>query len=889
MEDTVSVILSGVKPQTLNCTEFLDGFKFATRLLSCGIATIELTEVGASDRVRITFTAQIPASMERNLLDLYQYYTAINNALIASNATCNSSSPVLITGVIGVTISNGANSQTSSSGGVSLYAGLAAGAAAAFLLLCMCRRRRQIKHKQQETVIFLNKEGPLSVSFQAESVFDWLDQNGNGYITPEDLASALDIPLEDAEALIAETSLALHGDEDVQPKTERPILTKTEFKNVMRNPDFQESIIVPERSAEKYAEMFDTIDTMRSGAISPGQLALAIGVEADDQAEFTQAFAEKDELGFEDFVALMRQSEIARAAMTMLDLLEDKGQGKRLADAVVTRNVAKDPRKGPSTVTLPDGTRLNDYLRQKRETETAAQPSFDVQFRKQTNTNMVLNEQITDVSDQTLKDIWDNLTPDESGLVTVDDLRAELLTAHASGDLVITDNDLLEAVMAITETAEDNVISFEAFAAAMLPFFGGGDRSKPAPPPIMNLSPIITTPRKQPSFKLTPGSLTIRRSRDSVTEETFETRGDQGAQLYDETHTTEHAFGTANAGDDLVEDEASTSRASGRTKGVKPATAAAVLNRFGSTKSSVSSAFSEDSDVDMTEDEGPLTVAAAGVLPKYGYHVILYTSTTHSDHFQEGNERRIMHLLDVKGLEYEIVFVDLDENRQRRDEMFAISGVSELPQVHIKGNNLGGYSALQEMEDSGSLDIYLKKEGIDFVGKNVMATPRNAVHTAKTDGPLTVHCTSKFALVRWNPRQAKLSTRAKFEWMLLMDDDPIYVGPQTSFLVQDISGGNHVFELSALDMEGEFLENAEGEQVFGEVRISPPSGKPAPTSATKGQAAYSQATARTPQPVTQTPRELRESLKDYEAPSLFKARKSDEPTLRPTRDRKSVV
>ncbi len=84
------------------------------------------------------------------------------------------------------------------------------------------------------------------------------------------------------------------------------------------------------------------------------------------------------------------------------------------------------------------------------------------------------------------------------------------------------------------------------------------------------------------------------------------------------------------------------------------------------------------------------------------------------------------------------------------------------------------------------------------------------------------------------------------------------------FVVHDIPMGDHVFELSALDMDGEFLENAEGEQVFAEINISPPEPKDpnAPRTA-RGTA------RRVPDTVADTPRNLRDGLGYCQVPSLF--------------------
>lgn len=270
-----------------------------------------------------------------------------------------------------------------------------------------------------------------------------------------------------------------------------------------------------------------------------------------------------------------------------------------------------------------------------------------------------------------------------------------------------------------------------------------------------------------------------------------------------------------------------------RTPKITIPTEEARLARMGSSKSAASSVFSSDA-TDDEEDEDESVAAAGGVVP-FGtvtgatqrlfqpYSMVIYTSTTHSNHFQEGNERRLVHLLDSKGLDYELVFIDLDENRDRRTHMVATSGLSEVPQVHINGKFFGTYGVLQEKEDMGRLDVEFDNMSIEVLKKHELETPRTVVRNSKADGPLTIHMTAKFALAKWDPKKAMISTKKKnFEWMLMMDEEPVYVGVGTQFTVTNITPGPHTFELSALDPDGEFVENLEGEQVYGEVTVEPP-------------------------------------------------------------------
>jgi len=179
-------------------------------------------------------------------------------------------------------------------------------------------------------------------------------------------------------------------------------------------------------------------------------------------------------------------------------------------------------------------------------------------------------------------------------------------------------------------------------------------------------------------------------------------------------------------------------------------------------------------------------------------------------------------MLDTKGLEFQIVFVDLDENAAQKTDMVKSSGSRVLPQMHVNGKFLGLYSDIQDMEDTGALNGVLSDHGLKPSGKQIAATPRNTARNTESDGPMVVHCTTAHALIKWVPTKADVDTNQEFQWLLLMDDEPVYVGTQTTYSVPNPTPGMHRFELSAVTPEGEFIEDANGEQVLAEVCISPP-------------------------------------------------------------------
>ncbi len=63
------------------------------------------------------------------------------------------------------------------------------------------------------------------------------------------------------------------------------------------------------------------------------------------------------------------------------------------------------------------------------------------------------------------------------------------------------------------------------------------------------------------------------------------------------------------------------------------------------------------------------------------------------------------HLLDVKGVAYQEIPVDMDV--VRRAEMEQRSGRRTVPQIFIGAHHVGGYDELAALERSGRLDVLL--------------------------------------------------------------------------------------------------------------------------------------------------------------------------------------
>lgn len=64
-------------------------------------------------------------------------------------------------------------------------------------------------------------------------------------------------------------------------------------------------------------------------------------------------------------------------------------------------------------------------------------------------------------------------------------------------------------------------------------------------------------------------------------------------------------------------------------------------------------------------------------------------------------------LLDTKGVEYQVVYVDKDPT-QLAEMLSKSNGSRTVPQIFINGQHIGGFSDLKKLNETGKLDVLLK-------------------------------------------------------------------------------------------------------------------------------------------------------------------------------------
>jgi glutaredoxin len=197
-----------------------------------------------------------------------------------------------------------------------------------------------------------------------------------------------------------------------------------------------------------------------------------------------------------------------------------------------------------------------------------------------------------------------------------------------------------------------------------------------------------------------------------------------------------------------------------------------------------------------------------------------------SHHMTEAHERRIMHMLNAKGIKYQVILVDFEKEKQA--EMKKVSGETTLPQLHINGRYFGDYTRVQELEDIGKLDKIFTENGVALpltVEKQKKTQEATTQLSGKTkvhqkSGDMEVFATEKFIKVIWPEAPSRFPSHVSPIWVLYMDSEPVYCGQGTDYLIVSTGEGPHLIELRAMDEDGQALTSL-GIDCFGKVQLAP--------------------------------------------------------------------
>eukprot|EP00301_Raphidiophrys_heterophryoidea_P004941 c12110_g1_i1.p1 GENE.c12110_g1_i1~~c12110_g1_i1.p1 ORF type:complete len:737 (+),score=189.03 c12110_g1_i1:177-2387(+) len=199
--------------------------------------------------------------------------------------------------------------------------------------------------------------------------------------------------------------------------------------------------------------------------------------------------------------------------------------------------------------------------------------------------------------------------------------------------------------------------------------------------------------------------------------------------------------------------------------------------------------------------------------------VKLYTSSTKLNSLISKHEARTMHLLNSKGIKYELIFADLQPDQ--RKQMVDVSRLTDLPQLHIGPTYHGDFVALQELEDRGDLDKIFEGIGLrarpKFMRPGSEMAPTCKLVEAK-NGILVATASSKFIRLFWEDSKQKTALSNGSQWMLTMESEPVYIGTDTSYIVNNPTPEPHTFEIRLLPPGASQPSQA----VLGQVRIAIP-------------------------------------------------------------------
>jgi glutaredoxin-related protein len=206
----------------------------------------------------------------------------------------------------------------------------------------------------------------------------------------------------------------------------------------------------------------------------------------------------------------------------------------------------------------------------------------------------------------------------------------------------------------------------------------------------------------------------------------------------------------------------------------------------------------EDSDEDDEESEhgiNPHQIVRG--LPEQ-FNVKIFSSTTASDHSSRANESRLIHMLRCKGVNFDLVDLDL-QPKERSAEVLQVSGTAVLPQLHINGKYLGNYDVLQELEDSGRLNLVFEQERVSSTPRcsNVStASPtRNSQWDRIKTGAFSACASTKSIHLEWHEAQPSKAYQNNASWLLTMDSEPLFVGAATEYTVVVEDSEIHQFGL----------------------------------------------------------------------------------------------
>jgi hypothetical protein len=137
-------------------------------------------------------------------------------------------------------------------------------------------------------------------------------------------------------------------------------------------------------------------------------------------------FGMKDELTFDDLIVILQSAERNQSGRAIIKLLEDSEKGAGIIAAANRRSVSTVPSEPIPSRTKP----------------------------------MEIPPVVTT--------IWQQAMPNSLNLVSVDSVRTALLAAHTSGDVLCSEEDLLQIIWALCEATDNSSnITFDQFWTAL--------------------------------------------------------------------------------------------------------------------------------------------------------------------------------------------------------------------------------------------------------------------------------------------------------------------------------------------------------------------------------------------------------------------------------------
>lgn len=309
--------------------------------------------------------------------------------------------------------------------------------------------------------------------FFIERLFSWLDADNDGFITVEELAVHLDVPIGEARMLVDEVHSGVSAANG--GKRDKTKLTKEDFKLLFESHILNEqkgATAIPERLLKRYRKIFEDIDSSDTGTITFDELATALGIEDVEDALTDLGISDQDNnaLNFEAFAALMhRSADKNRAGRAFKQLFQETDETHSVMQALDENMRLQNPDLSLKPTVPGMSKRVSRRTLRSAAGMNAGDSLLDGEIN-QLKKGPVLPKLPVEEDEEALNDIdippivrqvWEQVQVDEEGQASYEDVVGVIDSMGAEG-LGITDDELASLPFELMAASEDGRLDMAA-------------------------------------------------------------------------------------------------------------------------------------------------------------------------------------------------------------------------------------------------------------------------------------------------------------------------------------------------------------------------------------------------------------------------------------------